>query len=72
MLFLEIFNIMNMMMNVNPNGHTIVKERTKSISLLVEPKHCHSEARCPKGSVCVDGFCFWQHCLLPNQIKGIK
>ena len=44
----------------------------QSISLLLEPKHCGAQIKCPEGSQCVKGFCFWERCLLSDKSKGIS
>ena len=40
--------------------------------LPLEPKHCGAQFECPEGSQCVQGFCFWERCLLSKQSKGIS
>ena len=54
----------------HPEGYQFLDNESRAVPILMEPKHCDNKDPCPTGSSCVNGFCFWQHCLLHNKTIG--
>ena len=59
-------------LNLTETSSAHLEIQGQSISLLLEPKHCGAQLKCPEGSQCVKGFCFWERCLLSKKSKGIS
>ena len=59
-------------LNLTETSSAHLEIQGQSISLLLEPKHCGAQVKCPEGSQCVKGFCFWERCLLSKKSKGIS
>ena len=59
-------------LNLTETSSAHLEIQGESISLLLEPKHCGAHDECPEGSQCVQGFCFWERCLLSKKSKGIS
>ena len=70
-LFAKLCIGMIVLASSNTEGYPSMENRGRSIPLLMEPKHCNTEVPCPTESVCIKGFCFWQHCVLTDKITGV-